>query len=44
MNSKSDAMLARENGVFSVFEASINIDKKCDMCSRLLESMLSLSK
>ena len=44
MNSKSDAMLARENGVFSVFEASINIDKKCDMCSRLLGSMLSLSK
>ena len=44
MNSKSDAMLARENGVFSVFEASINIDKKCDMCSRLLGSILSLSK
>ena len=35
MNSKSGAMLARENGVFSVFEASINIDKKCDMCSQL---------
>ena len=33
-NWRNDAMLAlRENGVFSVFEASTNIDKKCDMCS-----------
>ena len=30
-SSRNDAMLARENGFFSVFEASINIDNKCDM-------------
>ena len=44
-NWRNDAMLAlRENGVFSVFEASTNIDKKCDMCSFDQSSQSTVSK